>query len=375
MSRLLFSVIVPTYNRAGFLGRVLAAWERQEPADLPFEVVAVDDGSTDHTREVLAGWRPARFSLRRASQDNAGPAEARNRALAMASGEIVLFSGDDIEPAPDLLEEHRRAHQRRADPMAAILGLTRWPPDLELTATMRHVDGPGAQQFSYYYLRDGAEYDFRHFYTSNVSVRRFLLELEPDGFSTAFPAAAWEDAEYSWRLCRHGMRIFYHSAAVAFHHHPYEVRSFCRRQQRSGAMARILEDLRPELRKWTGLDDLEWTRLAVLALAPEHRAAIARVARDLETWEGRAVSVAGVFDHGPPCEPVDRLLLPLFRHAYLSGLADAACEEDLARRLRAALFVELIPRGVYHMREEMDELGLPMPAADTAALLDLGGMA
>jgi hypothetical protein len=292
----------------------------------------------------------------------------------MASGELVLFSGDDIEPAPDLLEEHRRAHERHDDPMVAVLGLTRWPDDMELTATMRHVDGPGAQQFSYHYLVDGKEYDFRHFYTSNVSVRRQLLDLEPEGFSTDFPAAAWEDAEYSYRLCRHGMRIFYHAAAVAHHHHPYEVRSFCARQRRSGAMARVLDTLRPELRKWTGLEDLEWTRLALLGLAAEHRRVIRSVARELERWEDRAASLAGVYDHAPPCPAVDRLLLPLFRYAYLKGLAEAAHDGELARELCAALFVELLPRGVYHMREKMDELGLPMPSADSAALLGLGGM-
>ena len=67
---------------------------------------------------------------------------------------------------------------------------------------MRHVDGPGAQQFSYHYMVDGAEYDFRHFYTSNVSLRRDLLDREPEGFSTEFPAAAFEDAELAYRLSR-----------------------------------------------------------------------------------------------------------------------------------------------------------------------------
>ena len=177
------SVIIPTFNRVDGLQRVLTAFEGQRPAELPFEVVVVDDGSNDGTSDVLAGWRSRRFRLRFARQTNGGPARARNRALEIAEGTIVLFGGDDIEPHPDLVCEHVREHDRRGDPCAAILGLTRWPEGGELTSTMRHIDGPGAQQFSYAGFADGAEYDFRHFYTSNVSVRRQLLDREPDAAS------------------------------------------------------------------------------------------------------------------------------------------------------------------------------------------------
>ena len=77
MSRPLFSVVMPSYNRRPILQRVLAAWEHQEPYDLPFEVVIVDDGSSDGTAEWLAEQRPERFRLRRAVQTNSGPARAR----------------------------------------------------------------------------------------------------------------------------------------------------------------------------------------------------------------------------------------------------------------------------------------------------------
>ena len=226
------SVIIPTYNRVECLRQVLGAFEKQNPADLPFEVVVVDDGSDDATSATLANWRSRRFRLRFQSQPNGGPAQARNRALKIASGDIVLFGGDDIEPHPDQVAEHLAEHDRRGDPRAAVLGLTAWPEGADLTSTMRHIDGPGAQQFSYSVFTDGAEYDFRHFYTSNVSVRRELLAAEPGGFSCEFPAAAFEDAEFAYRLARRGMKIFYHASALAWHHHYYNARSFFARQVR-----------------------------------------------------------------------------------------------------------------------------------------------
>ena len=62
------SVVIPSFNRAAGLRRVLEAFERQQPSDLPFEVVAVDDGSEDETSSMLASWRSDRFQLRFARQ-------------------------------------------------------------------------------------------------------------------------------------------------------------------------------------------------------------------------------------------------------------------------------------------------------------------
>ena len=84
-----------------------------------------------------------------------------NYGLAAAMGRWVLFTGDDIEPSPDLLEQHLAAHDSTPHDRWAVLGKISWPDDLELTSTMRHVDGVGAQQFSYHYMRDGEEYDYQ----------------------------------------------------------------------------------------------------------------------------------------------------------------------------------------------------------------------
>jgi len=350
------------------LRRVLEAFERQRPVDLPFEVVAVDDGSSDGTAELLASWRSRRFPLRFARQANGGPARARNRALRIASGQIVLFGGDDIEPHPDLLAEHVNEHLRRGDPRVAVLGLTRWPEDEELTSTMRHIDGFGGQQFSYAGFDDGAEYDFRHFYTSNVSLRREMLDREPEGFSTAFPAAAFEDAELAYRLSRHGMRIHYRASAVAWHRHRYDARHFFGRQIRCGKMADVLFRTHPQLAEWIDLPSLMWRRIEALNADRSRGVRVARVRSELDRWERRAVDLA-VFLDQPATDLADVLLDPLFRYGFVKGLAEARFGPHRGMDLAADQWLRLLPAAVGALCREASARGVRLPAGDVEAMI------
>ena len=349
-----FSVVLPTFNRRATLELVLAAWERQTPSDLAFELVVVDDGSSDGSAELLASLRPERYALRFARQENSGPAAARNRAIGLASGDYLLFTGDDIEPAPDLLARHLAAHQQHHQVGRAILGLTRWPEGLPQTATMRHIDGVGAQQFSYLYLEDGAVYDFRHFYTSNVSIARDFLRHEPALFSRAFPAAAFEDAELAHRLAFHGLEILYRRDAVAFHHHPYGARSFYRRQQCCGQMAARLAHLHPSLEKWLSTEELRCRRLELIGQP--------RPAFELARERERAIEIAETWDAVDP-PGIDELLLALFRFAYLDGLAHALFGAA-ADKVLASYFRELLPPAIRAFERRLATVGGALPLAD-----------
>ncbi|MEM8932249.1 MAG: glycosyltransferase [Acidobacteriota bacterium] len=363
------SVVVPTYGRREALALTLEAYERQTPDDLRFELVVVDDGSSDGTAEWLASRRPKRYRLRFDCQENAGPAAARNRALARAEGEIVLITGDDIEPTPDLLHRHVEAHRHHADPKVAVLGLTIWPPGERLTATMRHIDGPGAQQFSYGNFTPGAEYDFRHLYTSNISLHRSLLAAEPGPFSTIFPSAAFEDAELGHRLAFHGLRIVYHPEAVGHHHHPYGVRGFYRRQVRCGQMAVVLLGRHPELVRWLGVRELEWRRLDLLALPAAERRRLRHAIDDpidgFDAWRERALALA---EHYDPIDPpgVDELLRAVFDLGYQEGLATALWGAA-GRTVITAHAAERLPDAVRAF-EERATASTPCGLADARAL-------
>ena len=238
---------MPCYNREYDLRRVLEAYDKQD-VGTSFELIAVDDASTDHTYELLTSYRPKNYSLiveRQAT--NQGPAAARNRGIAIAQAPLTLFVGDDILPAPDFVRQHIEAHNLHTELTTAILGYTTWPPDLTMNSLMEHIDGVGAQQFSYYYLRDGQEYDFRHFYTSNISIKTNFLKSLDHWFDTDFPYAAFEDAELAYRLSKKGLRILYASAPLAYHYHYHTIWTFSKRQYIAGLMACLLVKKHPQL--------------------------------------------------------------------------------------------------------------------------------
>src|SRR3546814_65596 len=87
-----FSVVIPTYNRKKFIGTTLKSILAQQCTD--YEIIVVDDGSTDGTRESLASYGS---SVRILEQPNYGPGAARNLGLGEARGDYVAFlDSDDI---------------------------------------------------------------------------------------------------------------------------------------------------------------------------------------------------------------------------------------------------------------------------------------
>jgi glycosyltransferase involved in cell wall biosynthesis len=98
-----FSVIVPAYNVGRYIDDTLASVIAQTEPD--FEVIVVDDGSTDDTAERVRRWSDPRVVYLR--QDNRGPAAARNTGLERARGSFVAFLDSDDLWHPDKLRQHR----------------------------------------------------------------------------------------------------------------------------------------------------------------------------------------------------------------------------------------------------------------------------
>jgi glycosyltransferase involved in cell wall biosynthesis len=105
------SVVIPTCNQRDRLALVLAAVEAQVLAAGRYEVVVIDDGSTDGTEALLA--RPRFGAVRVFRNDgNRGRNRSRNRGVAEARGDLVVFLDGDALPAPDLLQRYLEAHAR-----------------------------------------------------------------------------------------------------------------------------------------------------------------------------------------------------------------------------------------------------------------------
>lgn len=238
------SVLIPTYNRADVLPLCLAHLERQTFPD--FEVVIVDDGSSDGTAEWLAGYvRSTTLSIRTARQENAGAARARNVAVGMARGKVSVILGDDILCSPELVETHHRFHQEHPEDAVAGLGLTRWCETGQVvTPFMRWMDESGTQ-FAYGDLLRGTKPNWRHFYTSNLSLKTEMLRKYP--FIEAFPGCGMEDMELGYRLeQREGMKVTFLREALAQHIHPIDFSRACRRAFQTGLSLQVFDRLWPD---------------------------------------------------------------------------------------------------------------------------------
>ena len=239
------SVVIPTYNRSGHLGLVLDALARQtRPAH---EVIVVDDGSTDDTWALLQRWQagPGAAERRLAlHQENSRPGRARNNGVAHATGDLVIFLGDDTLPDPDFIAAHLARHTAAGGP-AAVIGYTGWDSSrMRVTPFLQFINAEGPQ-FAYGLLDESLEVPFNCFYTSNVSLRRELLGEAP--FDPRLDFVGWEDVELGYRLNLAGVPLLYEPRARVRHVHPTTVRSFWRRQYGVGATFPVLCDVQPRL--------------------------------------------------------------------------------------------------------------------------------
>jgi glycosyltransferase involved in cell wall biosynthesis len=301
------SIVIPTYNRAEMLVRVLDALSAQQDAP-DFETIVINDGSTDDTEQRVAGRGEITFR----TQPNSGPGRARNHGVSLARGTFVIFIGDDTVPEPRFLAEHARVHREsNDDPLVACLGYTGWPPSERVTAFMDYINDYGLQ-FGYKLIRDGDVVPFNFFYTSNISVARQLLVAHP--FDTTFPAAAWEDIELAYRLDALGLKIRYNAKAITRHHHPMSVDSFARRQYTVGKSGAIFYRKHPELGHFLGVEEV-----TARTLADEKR--LRRLRRGARLGERyRWLARPKVFE-------------TLMREHYLRGLREGLAEDAGNRQL------------------------------------------
>jgi glycosyltransferase involved in cell wall biosynthesis len=220
------SVIIPTYNRREVLLLTLDALARQDIDPSRFEVLVVDDGSTDRTGDVLQAFRTrAPYKLVCDRQDNSGANAARNRAVHLAKARVLVSIDDDCIPTPGMLAAHYRFH--RAKPgleWAAVGKLVTDPSIAHSVFTAMH-----AAQWEALNGRD--ELPWTCLFTGNCSLKReYLVQhgLFDEGMR-------WhEDIELAERLRHHGLRLAFLPDAVAYHHDNMQEQNFLRMAKREG---------------------------------------------------------------------------------------------------------------------------------------------
>ena len=195
------SVVIPCYNQARFLGEAIRSVLCQGYTDL--EIIVVDDGSEDGTEEVASGYAKEDPRVRLIRQENRGLAAARNRGLAEAGGEYVVFLDSDDRLVSEALEVGVR--ELEAHPGCAFVsGICR-----KITADGSIV--PGWEQFR---VRDDPYLELLRscpVYVPAVMYRRSVFDAVGD-FDTSYKAA--EDYDLYYRILER-FSVYCHDTVVA----------------------------------------------------------------------------------------------------------------------------------------------------------------
>ena len=234
------TVVIPSRGRPEILTQTLRALAWQNVGG--FSVIVVLDGPGQERPSV------GLEALTYVEQEHAGPGIARNLGVSLSSSELVLFLGDDMIPAPGLVSAHLARHVAEPDVGVAVLGHVDWHPTVASGRIERWLDWSGSQ-FDYRQLArehaDGSdEAGFGRFYSSNVSLKRPLLE-RAGGFDPDF-VFDYEDLDLGWRLAQLGMKLRYEPSALALHLHA---------QSLDGVRARYAAHARGE---WTMASKHSW---------------------------------------------------------------------------------------------------------------------
>ena len=306
------SVVIPTYNRRPILEKCLLALERQQACREidRYEVVVVDDGSTDGTPDWLRGAAERFPHVRLIEQSHGGPAEGRNRGVDHAHGDVIVFIDSDLVVTDSFLSCHAsslvRSWEARGDRLCFTYGA--------VVNTANFVQ-PTAERHK---LRD---LSWAYFATGNVAIAKEVLQ-RAGLFDTAFRLYGWEDLELGERLHRMGVQLIKCPAAVGYHWHPAltldQIPRLIEVEGERARMGLVFFRKHPTRRvrfiiQFTWLHRLLWELLTLGGLINEHSL------RPLLRW---------LIRHGYPGTAMELLRLPLnrigvralFQEARLAGL-------------------------------------------------------
>lgn len=278
---MLASVIVPVWNEADTVGWCLEALRKQTFNPEKYEVIVVDDGSSDGSAAVAD-----QQGVRVIRQEHTGAGAARNLGAQQAQGDILLFTDADCEPLPDWIEQMMAPFVNPE--IAGVKGVYR--------TRQRSVVARFAQaeyEEKYDRLARAEWIDFVDTYAA--AYRREVFQ-DLGGFDPEFLID--EDQEFSFRVASAGHRLVFNPVAAVYHRHPATVARYFRRKVRIGRWKVRVHSRHPA--KAIRDSYTPWTQKAQLALLPPTLVAAAVAAVGLIPWTvAGALAVLGLASTAP----------------------------------------------------------------------------
>jgi glycosyltransferase involved in cell wall biosynthesis len=245
----MFSIVMPTYNRAARLKRALAHLLQLPEIDR-CEVIVVNDGSTDGTLAVLEGFRRLRPEMVRVlTVANGGPGHARNRGAELARCNRILFLDDDVFPRLGAIESHSRMLDAG---YVGSQGLLLWHQEISRTPLVRYIDSRGSE-FAFDQVEDASRLDFRHVYSGNLAVLRNEF-LKAGGFDESLRFAAFEDTVLGYQLVQNGARLALNKESVSDHLRDMTEEQYLHRERKIGYCLGYLIEKYPAIPGALGLE-------------------------------------------------------------------------------------------------------------------------
>lgn len=265
------SVVIPTYNDRTALELTLAAFNCQTYPSDRYQLIIIDDGSTDGTKSLVETFETS-YPIRYFWQDNAGRGKARNVGIGMAKGDILIFNDADGIPVPDFIAQHVKSHScndntvviggkydllarweegistRYLDKLLAVSGqfedvqenirlaeqghpisfLSKADIQIDFNRVKRYVFRKSHHNWddvyhAYSETLDGFVIPWMLLVTINVSVPKSLL-MRAGPFDESFIGWGLEDTEMGYRLHQSGANFLYNEAAANYHQvHPNDI--------------------------------------------------------------------------------------------------------------------------------------------------------
>jgi glycosyltransferase involved in cell wall biosynthesis len=208
------SVIVPAYNARKTIGQCIEALLSQKYQRENYEVIVIDDGSTDGTAEAVKTY-PVKYIYQR----NQGPATARNAGVREAQGEIILFTDSDCVPSDNWIAEMIKPFEDKE--VVAVKGSYK---TRQKSMVARFAQIEFEERFEM--LKKTESIDMVDTYSAGYRKEIFL---QMGGFDPYFPVANNEDTELSYRMSKLGYKMVFNPDAIVYHlNHPSSIRRYTR---------------------------------------------------------------------------------------------------------------------------------------------------